>query len=116
MRLKAPVRGIMFQKAPARGSALTVRRPGIVVAEWIGLFAVACCLAAEPAASQQNMNPFAGSFMPGAAGPYGSAAGAYVHLMQSFQTLVTNTPAMVNAVLAGGTPSPVAAASPMGPD
>ena len=76
----------------------------------IGLAASLFGYAAGPTSAQQNVNPFAGSLMPGAPGPYGSAAGAYVHLMQTFQTMLSGAPSLLSGVYAGGMPATPAAA------
>ena len=76
-------------------------------AAWLGSMAVLSIFAAEPAVAQQNiMDPFAGSAAPGAPGPYGSAAGATVHLMQSMQTMLSGMTQMLSAMLPGGMASP----------
>ncbi len=58
------------------------------------------------ATAQQVMDPFAGSMAPGAPGPYGSMAGAYVHLLQNFQTMLSGTPQMTSGTFTGAMPSP----------
>src|ERR1700730_11506806 len=79
----------------------TARFPALLRAALAALFAVLSSLAAETATAQQNMNPFAGSMAPGAPGPYGSAVGAYVHLLQNFQTMLSGTPQMLSSILSG---------------
>jgi hypothetical protein len=103
----------ILEPPPARRSTF---HPDALLA-WLGLVALVSGAAIEPALSQQQpMNPFAGSLVPGAPGPYGSDVGAYAHLMQSFQTLVTGTPAMLNDVLTGGASASAAAVAPTASD
>jgi hypothetical protein len=69
---------------------------------------------AGTAAAQQMFDPFAGSMAPGAPGPYGSEAGAYVHLLQNFQTMLSGAPQMLSGYLTGAMPPPSAETNPMG--
>lgn len=47
-------------------------KTAIAAAAWIGLVTLVFGFATDPAAAQQNFNPFAGSLMPGGAGSGGS--------------------------------------------
>ena len=60
------------------------------------------------------MNPFAGSMAPGAPGPYGSAAGAYAHLMQGVQTILGIGPSMASVGYSGGMTTAAATTSSSG--
>src|SRR5438876_80444 len=82
-----------------------------------GLLAMLSCFAAAPVlAQQQPMNPFAGSLVPGAPGPYGSDVGAFAHLIQSLPTLFGANPSMLNTTIASGGPASIGAITPMTPD
>jgi hypothetical protein len=82
----------------------------------VGLLAVASSFAAGPVFAQQLIDPFAGSMAPGAPGPYGSDVGAFAHLIQSFPTIVTPDPSMLNTAVAVGAPASMAAVAPKAPD
>src|SRR5690242_5834559 len=60
------------------------RRPSLRYRFWPSTAAILAIFVGQPAVAQQGfVDPFAGSAMPGAPGPYGADLGSFGHLLQT---------------------------------